>query len=199
MSSRLISIFTLSLLGFFSTRSSYAVFEDCLFFESFENTGVATQPNPGNPNYTAATALGILKAHNCARKTVVPAANPPMPSLVWSSSLATTAQNWANQCQWQHSGTPGLGENLAATAGFQYTPEALVKAWTSEIADYNYANNTCSGVCGHYTQVVWRTTTEVGCGYTACTMGSPFPGFSNWNYYVCNYTPPGNWIGQRPY
>lgn len=191
-------ILALSLGAF--CRSVHAEFQDCLFFDSFDPTGVSAQPNPNDPAYTSATALGILTAHNCARKTVEPVANPPIPSLTWSSSLAATAQSWANQCNYQHSQTPGLGENLAATGGFAYAPEALVKAWTSEIANYNYTNNSCPGVvCGHYTQVVWRNSTQVGCGYKACTTGSPFGGFPNWNYYVCNYNPPGNWIGQWPY
>ena len=68
----------------------------------------------------------------------------------------------------------------------------------SEQSLYNYAANTCSGACGHYTQMVWRTTTTVGCGFRNCTTGSPFTGFPNWTVVVCNYNPAGN-NGQRPY
>jgi hypothetical protein len=45
-------------------------------------------------------------------------------------------------------------------------------------------------VCGHYTQIVWRNTKSVGC---AVARGK---GVEVW---VCNYDPPGNYAGQRPY
>lgn len=44
------------------------------------------------------------------------------------------------------------------------TAAGAVSAWAAESTDYDYASNTCSGVCGHYTQVVWAATTQVGCG-----------------------------------
>jgi pathogenesis-related protein 1 len=73
-------------------------------------------------------------------------------------------------------------------------------AWASEAGAYHYATNTCSAVCGHYTQIVWRSTDFVGCGIRNCTVNSPFgPGFPNWTIVVCNYKPPGNYLGQRPY
>ncbi|MEM6522020.1 MAG: CAP domain-containing protein, partial [Cyanobacteria bacterium P01_C01_bin.70] len=42
----------------------------------------------------------------------------------------------------------------------------VVAAWVAEKADYDYASNSCASgkVCGHYTQIVWRETTAVGCG-----------------------------------
>jgi hypothetical protein len=109
-----------------------------------------------------------------------------------------------------HSGTPGLGENLYAvtTAGgpAPSTPGAdAVESWAEEAADYNYGPNTCDPgkVCGHYTQVVWADTTHVGCGYAVCSSAtSPFdPPYDvyTWYFVVCQYDPPGNWIGEWPY
>ncbi len=59
----------------------------------------------------------------------------------------------------------------------------------------------CSGgMCGHYTQIVWRSTQKLGCGIKVCTKNSPFgASFPTWTYVVCNYQPPGNIIGQKPY
>jgi hypothetical protein len=54
-------------------------------------------------------------------------------------------------------------------------------------------------VCGHYTQIVWKTTTRLGCGVALCDQNSPFMGFPKWEFWVCNYAPPGNYNGQRPY
>jgi len=42
-------------------------------------------------------------------------------------------------------------------------PRAVLNAWAAESRDYDYISNRCSGVCGHYTQIVWRDTKEVGC------------------------------------
>jgi hypothetical protein len=77
----------------------------------------------------------------------------------------------------------------------------VVQAWASEAADYDYASNSCAPgkVCGHYTQLVWRNSTLVGCAYARCTQNSPFDGVPTWDFWVCDYSPPGNWIGQRPY
>src|SRR5690606_13129195 len=108
-----------------------AVFLDCLFFDGFD----------GESADAPAEWKGNLRAHNCARRTVVPAASPRIAPLRWSPALAQTAQAYANQCTWQHSGTPGLGENLYASApwGAAQTPAAT--HWAGEAAYYNYAAN----------------------------------------------------------
>jgi hypothetical protein len=144
------------------------------------------------------TLGGITAAHNTARQNAMPVPSPALPLLTWSDTLAQTAQSWAGQCMFKHSGTSGLGENIYASAGFTPTGAEVVMNWVSESANYDYGANSCSGTCGHYTQVVWRATTQLGCGLQACSQNSPFMGFSNWTMVVCNYTPPGN-DGSRPY
>jgi len=52
--------------------------------------------------------------------------------------------------------------------------------------------------CGHCTQIIWKATTGVGCAHVSCTTSSPF-GSGIWDYSVCDYTPAGNYVGQRPY
>lgn len=75
------------------------------------------------------------------------------------------------------------------------------KNWASEAANYDHGTNACAPgkVCGHYTQIVWRNTTQVGCATRECDKNSPFQGFTRWQFWVCNYAPPGNYSGQRPY
>jgi pathogenesis-related protein 1 len=151
-------------------------------------------------------AQQMLAAHNRWRADV------HVPKLAWSDKLAAYAQQWAehlkehNACKLEHraggnatlNGDP-VGENLAwkwssrAPAGgsFLATPAEMVDGWGAEIKFYDAASGECQGgVCGHYTQLVWRTTTEVGCGRASC---------GNAEAWVCNYLPAGNYVGEKPY
>lgn len=138
---------------------------------------------------------GITDAHNKYRKKT------GVPNLVWSPEIAAYAQKWAeylkanNRCKMKHRSHAGkkekpYGENLAWAGGKELGADEVVEMWYEEIKDYNYANNSCRAVCGHYTQVVWKTSRKVGCGMTRC---------GNEEVWVCNYDPPGNWVGQKPY
>lgn len=145
---------------------------------------------------------GITADHNRVRAEVQPAARPPLAPFTWSPQIARTAQAWASQCRFEHNPNRGrLGENLAAFTDTSGSAEKAVAQWASEVVNYDYASNRCAAgkVCGHYTQIVWRRSIQLGCGVQDCTTGSPFPGFPNWQLFVCNYSPPGNVIGQWPY
>jgi len=141
--------------------------------------------------------VGMTAAHNAARAAVMPKATPPLPPMAWSSTVAASAQAWANNCVFADTGPP-YGSNAFAGTG-EYTPAEVVAAWVSEDADYDYATNTCSAVCGHYTQVVWRDSVGLGCGMATCTKNSPFTGGGTWQLWICNYNPPGNYVGEKPY
>ncbi|WMV12726.1 hypothetical protein MTR67_006111 [Solanum verrucosum] len=75
----------------------------------------------------------------------------------------------------------------------QLNAGGAVKTWVDEKLWYNYILNICvSGqVCRYYTQVVWRNSVPLGCARVRCNNG--------WYFITCNYDPPGNWKGQRPY
>jgi hypothetical protein len=152
----------------------------------------------------------MLAAHNQARAAAAPAPSPPLAALSWSPEVAATARAWADGCAFAHNpdlASLGYGENLAATApsGSRGASD-VVGLWLSEAPFYDYASNTCdtgaanpAETCGHYTQLVSRSTTAVGCAFRTCTTGSPFPSFPTWDLWVCDYAPPGNLVGQRPY
>ena len=148
-----------------------------------------TLPPQTQPNLTQDEVEETIAAHNKWRAKV------GAPPLEWSDELAATALKWAQQlkkenCAFKHSGVNGLGENLFMGTTGHYRPTEVVDNWGDEIKNYNYKNNTCSGVCGHYTQVVWANTKRVGCAKIECN------GMDIW---VCNYDPPGNYRGQKPY
>jgi hypothetical protein len=133
--------------------------------------------------------------------------------LIWDPIAAAVAQAWASQCNYEHNpnagtdydnlgGSGGLGENLAAGAPIE-SVSGSVASWVGEGQYYDHATNSCATgqVCGHYTQVVWSTTTAVGCAQASCTTNSPFGTFSggDWEISVCDFDPPGNVVGVAPY
>ena len=150
-----------------------------------------------------AEAQAWLDAQNVIRRDAQPVPSPALPPLTWSADAAQVAQAWANNCTYQHNAGRGTrGENIAANApSGSWSLQGVVSAWAGEVKDYDYASNTCASgkVCGHYTQLVWRDTLRVGCAHSVCTTNSPFPGQTNWDFWVCDYEPPGNFIGQKPY
>jgi pathogenesis-related protein 1 len=164
--------------------------------------GGPTVDVPGGVGEPAAL-VGITLAHNEARAAVTTAT--PLPSLTWSPALAATAAAWLAQCQdtdapiglidhnpGRSNGHPYyVGENIYGSGGGA-DPLQAVELWVSEQDNYNYEANTCNGVCGHYTQVVWRETREVGCAVGTCA------GLQFGNAIVCDYGPGGN-SGGRPY
>jgi pathogenesis-related protein 1 len=145
----------------------------------------------------------MVAAHNKVRRAV------GVPDVKWSDSVAATAQGWADTlkskgCKMEHSkDRKGLGENIYWASSLKWssgktevqtvTPSEVVQSWASESANYDYSKNSCAAgkVCGHYTQLVWKSTTEIGCGKAICTDKS--------QVWVCNYQPAGNIIGRKPY
>jgi uncharacterized protein YkwD len=140
----------------------------------------------------ASLARDMLAAHNEIRARV------EVPPLRWSDRLAARAQDWANHLlqerQFYHRPHPVFGENLFEISGGRATPADVVGDWASEARDYSYRANACNGVCGHYTQVVWSSTREVG-----CAVARDLARETSREVWVCNYDPPGNWVGERPY
>ncbi|MGI8958935.1 MAG: CAP domain-containing protein [Bryobacteraceae bacterium] len=130
----------------------------------------------------------MVAAHNSLR------AQYGIPPLRWSGELAAYAQNWANTLiasgKFAHHGNSPYGENLFEISGGSATAYDVVSAWAAEGRNYDYQNNTCSGRCGHYTQVVWRDTKMVGCGMARDRRRE---------LWVCDYEPHGNIVGERPY
>ncbi len=144
--------------------------------------------------------LALLTAHNAVRASAQPAPSPALPTLGWSDAAAARATAWAENCQFEHNPAGGYGENLYAATNAQ-TPVEVVSSWAQERADYSYAANSCAAnrQCGHYTQLVWRSTTAVGCATKMCNAHSPFSSTTTWYLWVCDYAPPGNFVGERPY
>jgi pathogenesis-related protein 1 len=144
---------------------------------------------PRVPNRTPSSlAQAMLEAHSAVRTRV------GVPPLVWSDQLAEVAKDWAAHLiatgGLSHRPDNRYGENLYAISGGTVSPAQVVDFWAAEARGYDIRSNSCRGVCGHYTQIVWGKTRAVGCAVATDRRRE---------VWVCNYDPPGNVIGYRPY
>lgn len=149
----------------------------------------------------------VLKLENSEVKTLLTEhnrvrADVGVGPVGWSHKIADYSMAWAGHlaekgCKMEHRPRSGkwkqqYGENIfMGTAGYYGMADA-VKSWESEKQDYTYGAVTEKNwyPTGHYTQLVWRDTKAIGCGKSIC----------NGNIIVvCNYDPPGNYMGQKPY
>lgn len=151
-----------------------------------------------------------VKEHNRARSSVSPPASN-MLYMTWDEALAVTARAWAGHCVFEHNPNlkdaqrmhptyPSVGENIWAG----YPPSSFdvtraIRRWVDEKQHYSYQENTCTKVCGHYTQVVWATSYKVGCAVQLCPKGVTQFRPNEGAVFVCNYATAGNMIGSRPY
>ncbi|KJZ75418.1 hypothetical protein HIM_05114 [Hirsutella minnesotensis 3608] len=119
--------------------------------------------------------------------------------LTWDAELEKDAQAWANNCQFDHGGYDNeSGQNLFVTsrqypAGKDFLMEAT-NSWYSEESVYSrdtsygepqsFRPSGSSGQWGHFTQMVWKGTTKLGCAAQNCpSLGT---------FVVCNYKTGGN-------
>jgi pathogenesis-related protein 1 len=143
----------------------------------------------------------VVRAHNAWRQRV------GVPPLRWAADLAARAQARASYlaahgCGIEHGPLPAdVGENLCWVGPLTsegrknelsaVTATWVIDAWGAESSDYSPDRGTCAPnrQCDHYTQMVWPTTAEVGCGMAVCpTLGQ---------VWACNYRPRGNIKGPR--
>ena len=147
----------------------------------------------------------MTKHHNELRKKY------KSPPLIYSTKLENAAKKWAKVlqkggCKMVHShGKVGkYGENLYWASPLtmirtdaqgktkrtnmlqQVKPTAVAQAWYDEVSFYDYNSNSCKKgeMCGHYTQLIWDTTKEIGCAALSCSDKS--------QVWVCEYYPAGN-------
>ncbi|KAJ5171230.1 Allergen V5/Tpx-1-related protein [Penicillium coprophilum] len=120
-----------------------------------------TQTAPLSPSYTSLDKFkdDMLKVTNEYR------ANHEASPLEWNDTLAEYSREWAEACIWKHSKS-SYGENLA----FGYSnASAAVIAWGEERDMYNFVKPTgFTEETGHFTQLVWKSTTQVGCAAVNC-------------------------------
>jgi pathogenesis-related protein 1 len=161
---------------------------------------------PGGVGEPAALA-GITLYHNEVRAAVDTSgiAAGPLPPMQWDSALAAHAAAWTEMCidadangLVDHSanayrtnmvGYTTIGENVFGTPGTP-TPRDAVQTWAAEKANFTYPT-TCTATCGHYTQIVSRSSIHLGCALYPCS------GLQYGGTVLCMYAPAGS--GGAPY
>jgi hypothetical protein len=137
---------------------------------------------------TAAEKQQMLNEHNKYRCMA------GVPDLIWDNNLAQKAQSWADTKPMGHSTAlgafkwpDGYGENMRMKCP-SCSPKEAMDWWYAEKAKYNAANPMASmGAASHYTQVVWKGSTHVGCGKVKMNAFG-----CNGEQWVCQYKPMGN-------
>ncbi|CAI0426736.1 unnamed protein product [Linum tenue] len=157
-----------------------------------QSSAGAGSTDPNHMKYTGKSlASQFLYAHNKVR------AKYYLPALKWNRTLARFARHYANtrqkDCLLEHSSNRVYGENLFWSKYGHWTPANVVKTWADESKYYDFQNNQCldNQPCGHFTQIIWKSTTRLGCGRVQCLNNKGF-------LYVCAYDPPGNYYFEGP-
>ncbi|KAM5326497.1 cysteine-rich secretory protein 3-like isoform 2-T3 [Glossophaga mutica] len=141
----------------------------------------------------------ILKKHNNLRRAVSPSASN-MLKMTWDSKAAANAQKWANVCSHKHSkqqsraiGEKNCGENLFMSSSPTLWSDAI-QTWFDEKDDFTYGvgPKDPTAVIGHYTQLVWYSSSLIGCGIAYCPNQRRLK-----YYYVCHYCSAGNVISRK--
>ncbi|CAN0302458.1 unnamed protein product [Lampetra fluviatilis] len=147
----------------------------------------------------------IVDLHNQLRRSVSPAASN-MLQMVWNQEAANNSAVWAKSCSFSHSPNAnrktsewGCGENLFMSSNPRSWDE-VVHSWYDEVTTPGFQYGTGAvgpGAVGHYTQVVWYKSHQVGCAVNYCPN---HPGALKY-LYVCHYCPAGNLVTRinKPY
>ena len=119
------------------------------------------------------------------------------PAMTWDPTIAKFSQSWSNTLlnnnEFKHSGNDLYGENIAYFQGYGIDVVPLIKQaidmWYNEVKDYDFANPGYSSATGHFTCLVWKSSTSFG-------MGIAIDPTSQTVDITMNTSPPGNYIDQ---
>ncbi|WVQ73088.1 hypothetical protein IAR50_002651 [Cryptococcus sp. DSM 104548] len=150
----------------------------------------AQASSTGSPSGLSTDAQTLVDLHNALR------AQYSAGNETWNDDLASYAATAATTCDFEHTGGP-YGENLAAGVGDDYDVTAGFQSWADEAYKSPPFPPSYNGTYSHFTQVVWKATTEIGCATSSCADGTIFTGYgADSLYLVCQYNPAGDVLGE---
>lgn len=127
----------------------------------------------------------------CLNSTNVIRSEHGASSLAWNTTLSTYAQTWSSQCQFRPSLGP-FGENIVAG---EADVTSSINEWIEPGLQISFDNMTIADLDPEilqFTQLVWKNSTQLGCGRTDCAGQN---GVSGW-LVVCEFSPRGNILGE---
>ena len=139
-----------------------------------------------NSLMTSAEATTMLEGHNLYRRQL------KLRDRVWDCRLAGNAQQWANKRVTAHDEFSPYGESIFVATSPTIPVASALASWVNEKQFWNNQTGSCAAgkTCTHYTQMLWRSTTKIGCGLI---RNGPL----TWKtFLVCNYDPAGNTGGK---
>lgn len=181
----------------FASAIAFLLAAGCASQPSWADGAVVRQPGPSptTGQNLADLPRRMLALHNHERAAV------GVPPLNWDPQLAAAAAAYGSALaargglvHSQPAARVGQGENLWMGTRGAYSPEQMVASWSGEKALFragvfpDISRNGNWAEVGHYTQMVWRDTTSVGCAIHS----SP-----QWDFLICRYAPMGNMMGDR--
>ncbi|XP_063045309.1 Golgi-associated plant pathogenesis-related protein 1-like [Engraulis encrasicolus] len=158
-----------------------------------QNNAMAESNHHALPLTDASFKAEFLRTHNELR------AKHGAPPLTLTNELNKSAQEWADYLEninknntrmtLKHSDSKN-GENLyyySSSRAYSLTGKEAVQSWYNEIKDYDFSDPGFAGNTGHFTQVVWKSTTELGVGVSKV---------GNATFVVGQYNPAGNFMNE---
>ena len=151
------------------------------------------------PRGAALLRAAMLDGHTRVRAAV------GLPPLTWDEALVASAARYAGQLatsgQFRHAEQPlggptREGENLWTGTRDAYRYDEMLGHWAAErdrfsnVAVPGSSTTGTFGDVGHYSQMVWRGSTRIGCAIASSRRA---------DYLVCRYAPTGNVFGERAY
>lgn len=184
-----------------SSSEVASVYTSASAYSSSVASSSSSAPSASASTYQQAAVLH----HNLHR------ANHSAPDLTWDDKLASIAASIAGTCVWKHNvtaGGGGYGQNIAAGSTSANISSVITDGWyNGEVNAFNGLYGQASPSTanfeswGHFSQVVWKDTTTVGCATVDCTNQAG--GLQNLDcplcaqiFTVCNYGPPGNYANE---
>lgn len=138
-------------------------------------------PSPSNVPKEFVQAMVDVNAHRAWHRA---------PPLEWNATVAAAASRWASRCPNGHDSDGRWGENLMWASGVDKTSMGVVavREFYKEVSYYNFNNPGFSQATGHFTQLVWVGSTQVGMAVNVCPSGTTI--------LVMKFYPPGNYLGE---
>ena len=169
----------------------------CLLMAVASQAKAGALPTAGGARDESVMQSILLRAHNDERGA------RGLPPLAWSADLANSAGRSAAALI--ATGEPlaahrrrgvvrAYGENLWLGSRGAYDYTHMVSRWLDERSHYangavpNISNSGNWADAGHYSQIIWRTTTRMG-----CAIASSY----RLDVLICQYDPPGNVAGHN--